>query len=170
MPRTCTICTHPQRQAIDQALIAGEPLRTIADRWSVSKTAVLRHKESHLPSTLLKAQSVSEVTRADGLVHQVSQVRDKALSLLAQAETERDWRCCAVLLREIRASLELLTRVKIQAGEMLSLEEVRAMITTAAESLKGAVEKHVMDRDERHSVLRDVSNEMERMAERERAK
>jgi 5-methylcytosine-specific restriction endonuclease McrA len=26
MPRTCTICTHPQREAIDRALVAGQKL------------------------------------------------------------------------------------------------------------------------------------------------
>lgn len=44
MPRTCTVCSSAGREGIDRALIAGEPLRTIADRWSVSKTALIRHK------------------------------------------------------------------------------------------------------------------------------
>jgi hypothetical protein len=43
MPRTCTICRNNERQAIDSALVPGEALRTIADRWSVSKTALIRH-------------------------------------------------------------------------------------------------------------------------------
>jgi hypothetical protein len=49
MPRTCTICTHPQRTAMEHALGDGLPLRTIEDRWSVSKTALIRHKADHLP-------------------------------------------------------------------------------------------------------------------------
>jgi len=48
MPRRCSICEHPDRQAIHQALEAHEALRTIAARWSVSKTALLRHRETHL--------------------------------------------------------------------------------------------------------------------------
>jgi len=43
MPRTCSLCTHPDRFEVEAALRAGTPLRTIAARWSVSKTALLRH-------------------------------------------------------------------------------------------------------------------------------
>jgi hypothetical protein len=49
MPRLCTICTHPQRTVMERALSDGIPLRTIADHWSVSKTALIRHKADHLP-------------------------------------------------------------------------------------------------------------------------
>jgi len=53
MPRTCTVCGHPERTIIDATLVAGrKPLRTIADRWSVSKTALIRHKVDHLPAHL----------------------------------------------------------------------------------------------------------------------
>src|SRR5512132_269165 len=48
MPRSCTICMHPQRTAMEQALGDAIPLRTIADQWSVSKTALIRHKQAHL--------------------------------------------------------------------------------------------------------------------------
>ena len=36
VPRTCTICTHADRPAIDQALISGEPYRHIANRFGTS--------------------------------------------------------------------------------------------------------------------------------------
>jgi|SoiMetStandDraft_2_1073263.scaffolds.fasta_scaffold11612_5 hypothetical protein len=48
MPRPCSICTHPQRQAIDQALTAGEALRNMAPRFGTSVTALHRHKHEHL--------------------------------------------------------------------------------------------------------------------------
>jgi hypothetical protein len=47
MPRMCSICHHVDRLAVEGALHAGTPLRTIAVRWSVSKTALLRHRDSH---------------------------------------------------------------------------------------------------------------------------
>ena len=48
MPRSCSICTHPQRQAIDQALMAGVVFRNIARRFGTSTTAVHRHRHEHL--------------------------------------------------------------------------------------------------------------------------
>ena len=58
MSRTCSICQHPDREALHQALGAGEALRTIAARWSVSKTALLRHREAHLPTAPGMPQSL----------------------------------------------------------------------------------------------------------------
>jgi len=34
MPRTCLACSSPEREAIDKALVIGEPLRNIAKRVS----------------------------------------------------------------------------------------------------------------------------------------
>ena len=60
MPRTCTICSHPERIEIDKALAAAEEtLRTIADRWPVSKTALMRHKAEHLPQRLEAAKAIN---------------------------------------------------------------------------------------------------------------
>jgi hypothetical protein len=66
LARTCTICSHPERTEIDKALVsAEEPLRTIADRWTVSKTALIRHKAEHLPLRLAASKATAEA--ADGL-------------------------------------------------------------------------------------------------------
>jgi hypothetical protein len=48
MPRPCSICIHPQRQAIDHALITGEAFRNMAPRFGTSVTALHRHKHEHL--------------------------------------------------------------------------------------------------------------------------
>jgi hypothetical protein len=52
MPRVCTICTHPARAAIDDGLEAGQSLRDVAGQYSLSKSALDRHKVSHLPARL----------------------------------------------------------------------------------------------------------------------
>jgi hypothetical protein len=56
MPRVCSICTHVDRLAIETALGSGTPLRTIAARWSVSKTALLRHRGRHMCSPQTQAE------------------------------------------------------------------------------------------------------------------
>jgi hypothetical protein len=54
MPRRCTICEHPTRDAIDQALVAGQTLRDIASHYHLSKSALARHKVSHAPPALIQ--------------------------------------------------------------------------------------------------------------------
>src|SRR5919198_6713962 len=52
MPRVCTICIHPARAAIDDGLEAGQTLREISGQYGLSKSAVDRHRGSHLPAHL----------------------------------------------------------------------------------------------------------------------
>jgi hypothetical protein len=54
MPRSCTICQHPQRAEIDKALVAGEPLRNVAECYATSATALHRHK-AHIGQALANA-------------------------------------------------------------------------------------------------------------------
>ena len=64
MARTCTICAHPQREAIDTALVTGEALRNLAERFAISTAALHRHRRDHLPGVLAKAKHAQQ-ERAD---------------------------------------------------------------------------------------------------------
>ena len=120
MSRTCTICTLPadERQAIDTALIGGEPVSTIAARYCtidgrpLGRMSVQRHRDEHLPATLAKAASVKEEARADDLVEQLKQLRGKAIALLLAAERSGDLRTALAGVREARATIELLLEVE----------------------------------------------------------
>lgn len=48
MGRTCTVCAHPARDAIDTALETERTLRDIAAQFGVSKTALHRHWRAHI--------------------------------------------------------------------------------------------------------------------------
>ncbi|MHA1152136.1 MAG: hypothetical protein ACTSQ7_05625, partial [Alphaproteobacteria bacterium] len=60
MPRVCTICTHKSRAKIDKTLVVGEKFRHIAAQFSVSTSALVRHRDDHLPAALVKAQAATE--------------------------------------------------------------------------------------------------------------
>ena len=60
MARECSICDHDDLAEINSALAANEPLRTIADRWSVSKTDLMRHRNQHLPVSAIEAKEAEE--------------------------------------------------------------------------------------------------------------
>ncbi len=115
MGRICTVCALPadERQAIDTALIAGEPVRAVASRYvTIGRMAVQRHKDEHLSQTLAKAHDAEEVAQADDLLQQVRQLRGKAVSLLLKAEAAGDYRTALAGIREARACLELLLEVE----------------------------------------------------------
>ncbi len=112
MPRSCTICTHPERDAINAALIASEPFRGIAQRFATSPDAVYRHKVEHLPPALAKASAAHDVALADDLLGQVRALRNKAISILTKAEAAGDLRTALLGIASARACVELLLEVE----------------------------------------------------------
>jgi len=82
MPRRCTVCDHPERHGIDEALISGAPYWRVAKRFELSESAVYRHKSEHLPTQLLKAKEVEEAARAYDLLEQVRHLQGYALDIL----------------------------------------------------------------------------------------
>jgi hypothetical protein len=71
MRRTCTACTHPQRDEIDRLLLDGAALRNIAKRFSLSTASLFRHNK-HIAKTLSNARQEAEILRADGLMEHLN--------------------------------------------------------------------------------------------------
>ena len=62
----CSICIHLKRKEIDEALLISPlSLRDIAGQYKVSKSALQRHKEDHMPLELIKSRKADEVCKAD---------------------------------------------------------------------------------------------------------
>ncbi|MCH9650806.1 MAG: hypothetical protein K0U98_21440 [Deltaproteobacteria bacterium] len=55
MPRVCSICRHPEREAIEKALVGNDAgYRSIAKRFAISESALFRHRQKHLPEVLAR--------------------------------------------------------------------------------------------------------------------
>jgi hypothetical protein len=115
MPRRCTVCDHPGRHGIDEALVSGAPYRSVAKRFGLSESAVYRHKTEHLPAHLLKAKEVEEVVQADDLLDQVRNLQAHALDILERAQKAGDLRTALAAISQARGNLELLGKL---AGEL----------------------------------------------------
>ncbi len=115
MPRSCSICLHPERDAIDKDLSAQKSLRGIARTFFGSanaEDALTRHKADHLPASLAKATAAKETALGDDLLGQVKQLRNKAISILLKAEASGDYRTALMGIREARGCLELLAEME----------------------------------------------------------
>jgi hypothetical protein len=139
LPRTCTVCSHLARKAIDEALVEGVAFPALAAKYGVSKDALSRHKAKHLPAKLVMAQAAEEVAQADSLLDQVRDLQARAHRILDKAESAGDLRAALGAIREARGNLELLARLLGELNEQpvvnlhLSPEwlELRAVIVTA---------------------------------------
>lgn len=87
MPRTCTIRAHPERDALEAAMVAGETLRDIARRFRVGKDTA-RHKADNLPERLAKAHEVEEVDDADALLSRLRGLNRETAAILKEAREE----------------------------------------------------------------------------------
>jgi hypothetical protein len=143
VPRRCTVCDHPERHSIDEALITGAPYRSVAKRFGLSESAAYRHKTEHLPAQLLKAREVEEATRADDLLEQVRHLQVHALDILERAEKAGDLRTALAAISQARGNLELLGKL---AGELDERHVVNLNVSPEWLELRavivGALEPH----------------------------
>ena len=142
MPRTCTLCVHPDRAAIDAALLEGGAYRDVAGQWGVSKSAVERHKRDHLATAIVKARDSAEAAHGDNLLAKVGKLSKHAESMYAEAE-----RILRRALRD-RDHDTALEAIRTAAGTMREAAALRA----AGESLRGR-RRH--DEPGRADLLRD---------------
>ncbi len=152
MPRSCTLCTHPDRDAIDEALVGGVAFPALVAKHRVSKDSLSRHKGNHLPAKMVMAQAAEEVAQADSLLDQVRELQASALGILDKAEKAGELRTALGAIREARGNLELLAKL---LGELDERPQVNLNVSPEWLELRavivGALEPHP---DARGAVLR----------------
>jgi len=134
VPRACTVCANPDRHAIDTALVAGEALRNIVERYGTSLGTLCRHKQEHLPVLLTKAAEAEDAADADDLLAQVRSLQQRTLGLLDQAEQAGRLGTAVMAIREARGNLELLAKL---LGELDERPVVNLLIAPEWLALRG---------------------------------
>jgi hypothetical protein len=107
MPRTCTVCTHRERGAIDAAILAGTSYRHIASQFGVSYKAVERHKDAHIPAAIAQAQEARDEAQALDVVKQLKAINGVALELLHTARRQGDADTALKAIDRIHRQIEL---------------------------------------------------------------
>ena len=111
MPRTCSICTHPQRAAIDRALTEmSDSNRRIASQHDVSERAIRDHKANHLKVRMLKAverREEADIRTAIDVVAQLKAINGAALTVLKDARDAGDGDLALKAIDRIQRQIEL---------------------------------------------------------------
>ena len=113
MPRRCAVCDHENLAEINSALVFNEPLRDIADRWSVSKTDLMLHRNRHISFREIEAieaeeeaKEAEEEARANNLLDQVRDLQERALDTLDKGEGAEELSAALEAIKEARDDLE----------------------------------------------------------------
>lgn len=116
MPRVCTVCSHPEREGIDRALVLGLPYAVIARQHGLSHDAVRDHRRTHFNALLKEAR---ERAHADSLVAQLAELSNRALQIHEAATRRGDLRTGLAGLREMTR----IATVQASLGEVADLKE-----------------------------------------------
>lgn len=123
MPRVCTICGHDDRAAIDTALVAGTALRDIARQHAVSKDALFRHRDTHLPAVMVQAAAETDVRHAIDVVAQLKAINSAALTVLRDARSAKDGDLALKAIDRIQRQIELQAKLlgELQDGPTVNV-------------------------------------------------
>jgi hypothetical protein len=126
MPRACTICTHPERHAIDKSLAAGATMRDLAAKYRVSPDAMERHNAAHIAARVARAAEAEEVRAGLDIVGELKAINATCLKILAGARNAGDADMA------LRASATILKQLEFQArllGELDDRPQVNVLVS-----------------------------------------
>ena len=126
MARPCTVCTHEQRAAIEQAIAAGTSAQKISALFRVSPDAIQRHKTEHVAETLRKAQESADTERALDVVQQLRAINGASLQILQAACQSGDPATALKAVDRIHRQIELQAKL---LGELDERPQVNLMVS-----------------------------------------
>ena len=108
MPRRCTICDHPDREAIDKALMdSRNSIRNIARQFAVSHHALGRHRKRHISAAVAVALDKHDEALGIDVLADCDRLRNAALQILEQAIKAKQGRTALAAIREARETLKM---------------------------------------------------------------
>lgn len=151
MGRICTVCVHKDLDEINRLLLCSDSYRDIARRFNLSKDALARHKESHIPELLSKSSNLKaevESTQGNQTLAEVRELKVRALEILEDAQGAGDLKTALMGIREARGCLELCLKAEGQIKDSTQITiinnpewvELRTLIIMALEPYPEAKE------------------------------
>lgn len=120
---SCTVCIHPNRVAINKALLSGEASAyAIAAANSLNRESVRRHLNNHLQAS---TGAINETKNALTIIAMANELFERASGVLTTAEqalatsdgNPRAIQAASGSLREVRQSIELLAKLVVVEPE-----------------------------------------------------
>ena len=151
MGRICTVCVHKDLDEINRLLLCSDSYRDIARQFNLSKDALARHKESHIPELLSKSSNLKaevESTQGNQTLAEVRELKVRALEILEDAQGAGDLKTALMGIREARGCLELCLKAEGQIKDSTQITiinnpewvELRTLIIGALEPYPEAKE------------------------------
>ncbi len=124
MPTPCSVCSRDDALDIDSEIARGASSRSIAKRFNLAETSLRRHLKSHVvPSVKAEIEirrasrpadpkEAARSDRAAATVDIMFDLLEKAQGILKQAEATGKLTISLQALKEVRATLESVARLR----------------------------------------------------------
>jgi hypothetical protein len=158
----CATCEHPEREAIERALIAGTPLRELSRRYGMHRNSLSAHAHNHLGPAIQTAKKEREQAGPRSVLVRLEKLAQTVEAALYGADT-----LPVPLVRELRATLEVVGRI---TGELRDQPQLNLVLTQSpaweqfAGFLLAVLEEHAPP-----ELYRRVLAEVEKLPELEAA-
>jgi len=124
--RTCVICSHPNRLAIDKALLGNKSIAQISRDFGVPESSLRNHKaQGHISRQLAKAVDIREAREGMDLLHEMESVINRTKAILDKAEEDGLPFVALSAIGQLRSSLELMAKFLYAASERDQLQQAR---------------------------------------------
>ena len=131
LPRKCSICEHPKREEIEQAILRGDSFSAIARNYNVSRDPVRRHKENgHVGRKIAITEYETKIEYGSSIFEQLEKINKNANTLLdkAMSEASDNPNMAIQSMKEIRSQLALLVDIRTSMYDMKNIKEFQEEI------------------------------------------
>lgn len=135
----CKICKSKQVKLIDRAIIDGETLQNIADRYGFHISTISRHK-AHVADKISKAAAIYDAQEGASILQRLEAILQKTNELLEQAELNGDIKTALTAIREARGCLELIGKATGQFTPEAMLINFQPILNTLVIILKEEID------------------------------
>jgi hypothetical protein len=142
MARPCSVCKHPQRQDIDQAIINSESVEILSKRYSVTVSSLYRHKDNHLFKALQDSKRAQDLVRSDSIIDRIEDLIRRTEDICSRCERKGDDKTTIKAVHEISRNLELLAKLQ---GELQTHASFNVFINPQWQELRTIIVKSLDD-------------------------
>ncbi len=131
----CTVCQHPQRRDIDQALIAGSAtLAALSQQYNLSTSALHRHK-AHLQAKVNQAKDRLQDNLRQGCLFWLSQALQMTMQTAKAAQNEGNGKIALQAIRQGTRLITIILKQDFQPDPEMVYEILASPQWTAQDSL-----------------------------------
>jgi hypothetical protein len=151
MPLVCTICKHPDRRKIESQLTQGVALRNIAKQWSVSFSAVHRHKRDCASKSIIKAAERRELSLGESMLKENDEIKAVLKETIVNLKAEKDHRGIPGVCREWRECNRF-------ESELAMAQKEQSQKSTPLAAIVSAARKRMLDAQREELVENSVES------------